>query len=37
MRVALVRCPECGSVGWVVWEFELEPEFRRFVDNKGMG
>jgi hypothetical protein len=37
MRLPSVPCPECGSVRWIVWEFELEPEFRRFLENKGLG
>jgi len=37
MRLPSVPCPECGSVRWIVWEFELEPQFRRFLDNKGFG
>jgi hypothetical protein len=37
MHLPSVPCPECGSVRWIVWGFELEPEFRRFLDNKGLG
>ena len=37
MHLPSVPCPECGSVRWIVWEFELEPQFRRFLDNKGLG
>jgi DNA-directed RNA polymerase subunit RPC12/RpoP len=37
MRLPSLPCPDCGSVEWIVWEFELGPEFRRFVDGKGAG
>jgi hypothetical protein len=37
MKLQSIPCPDCGSVRWIVWAFELGPEFRRFVDGKGAG
>jgi hypothetical protein len=30
-----VICPSCGGHEWICWEFELAPEFYRFVNDKG--
>jgi hypothetical protein len=28
-------CPECGGHKWFVWEFDLKPQFWRYLKEKG--
>jgi len=30
-----VKCPDCGKQEWLCWEFELRPDYYRFLKEKG--